>query len=86
MPRSRTRNPISLFIDSFISSVHRTGGGSSWVISFIFLIGGAFSLYVGYTSPSLLLMFGGGITMLIGFMLTYRVWYSQNSKKRKGRT
>jgi hypothetical protein len=82
MPR-RNKNSVSVLIDSFIASVNRTGGGSSWSIALIFLIGGMFSLYVGYTSPSLVLMFGGGVAILIGFMLSYKTWHAQTTKKRR---
>ena len=80
----KKKNGVGTLIDSFITSVNRTGG-SSWSVAAIFLIGGTFSAYVGYTSPSLLLMFGGGIAMLIGFMLCYKAWYSAAGKKRKHR-
>jgi hypothetical protein len=83
MPR-KNKNSISTLIDSFIESVNRTGG-SSWSVAVIFLFGGVFSAYVGYTGPSLLLMLGGGLAMLIGFMLCYKAWYAGAGKKRKRR-
>jgi len=85
MSRNKSKNSAGSLIDSFIASVNRTGGGSSWSISAIFLLGGVFSLYVGYTSPSLVLMAGGGFAMLIGFMLFYKTWYTAMAKKRKRR-
>lgn len=83
MPR-KNKNSVSVLIDSFIASVNRAGG-SSWSIAAIFLLGGTFSAYVGYTSPSLLLMLGGALSMLIGFMLSYKAWYSGMGKKRRHR-
>lgn len=83
MPRKK-KNGVGTLIDSFITSVNRTGG-SSWPVAAVFLIGGTFSAYVGYTSPSLLLMFGGCMAMLIGFMLAYKAWYTAAGKKRRRR-
>lgn len=83
MPR-KNNNSLSGLLDSFIASVNRTGG-SSWPVAAIFLLGGMFSAYVGYTSPSLLLMLGGVLATLIGFMLTYKTWHSAAGKKRKRR-
>ncbi len=81
MPRKK--NSVSTVIDSFVASVNRTGGGSSSLPALVFLGGGAFGIYVGYTSPSLLLMAGGSVTLLIGLMLMYKVWYDAIKKRRR---
>ena len=83
------KNSLSIYnlLDSFINSINRMGESSSWITAFLFLAGGALSLYVGYSDNYMPSLLGGPIAMLIGLVIFYKAWAlrqkTQRNKKRK---
>jgi hypothetical protein len=82
---SRKKNSVNKFVDSFINSVNQTGEGFGAITSVIFVAGGLFASYTGYTGASIILLAGGLITTFIGLMIGYKEIIQATAKTRKRR-
>jgi hypothetical protein len=67
----------------FLSSVNRMGESSSWLTAFIFLAGGAFSIYIGYGEHYIPTLLGGPVAVLIGLIICYKAWSMHREKAQR---
>lgn len=61
------------------------GEGSSWLTAFVFLAGGAFSIYIGYGEQYVPTMLGGPIAIIIGLIVLYKAWNIHREKMQRRR-
>lgn len=82
---ARKKSAVNQVVDSFIKSVNQTGEGFAGIKATIFLAGGLFATYIGYTERSIILIAGGLVSLLIGLMVGYKSLIQSTSKNRRRR-